>query len=115
LKLKNYQQILQNDRLILILGDMLELGEKSLELHQEVLDFALQQKPDLLILVGKNFTKSIANYVAKLQNTNLIVYSNSNLIACSIFGLLQNKDFIYIKGSRGIKMENIINYLTSLC
>jgi len=112
---KNYQQILQNDRLILILGDMLELGEKSLELHQEVLDFALQQKPDLLILVGKNFTKSIANYVAKLQNTNLIVYSNSNLIACSIFGLLQNKDFIYIKGSRGIKMENIINYLTSLC
>jgi len=28
---------------------------------------------------------------------------------------LQNNDFIYIKGSRGIKMENIINNLISLC
>ena len=112
---KNYQQLLQNNRLVLALGDMLELGEKSDDLHQEVLDFALQQKPDLLILVGNNFAKAVANYFTRLQNINFIVYSNSNLVACSIFGLLHNNDFIYVKGSRGIKMENIINHLTSLC
>jgi len=111
----NYQKLLQNQRLVLVLGDMLELGEQSLDLHCKVLDFALQQKPNLLILVGNNFVKAVANYVTKLQNTNFIVYSNSNLVACSIFGLLQNNDFIYIKGSRGIKMENIINNLISLC
>jgi len=112
---KNHQNLLKNKNLILILGDMLELGERSLELHQEVLDFALQQKPALLILVGNNFIKSVANYIAKLQNTNLITYSNSNLAAHSIFGLLQNRDLLYVKGSRGIKMENIINHLISLC
>jgi len=112
---KNHQNLLKNKNLILILGDMLELGDRSLELHQEVLDFALQQKPTLLILVGNNFIKSVANYIVKLQNTNLITYSNSNLVAHSIFGLLQNRDLLYVKGSRGIKMENIINYLTSLC
>ena len=112
---KNYQKLLQNKRLVLVLGDMLELGEKSLKLHCEVLDFALQQKPDLLILVGNNFAKAVANYFIKLQNTNFIVYANANLAACSIFSLLQNGDFIYIKGSRGIKMETIINHLTSLC
>ena len=112
---KNYQQLLQNNRLVLVLGDMLELGEKSSELHQEVLDFALQQKPDLLILVGNNFAKAVANYFLRLQNINFIVYANSNLVACSIFGLLHNNDFIYLKGSRGIKMENIINHLNSLC
>lgn len=112
---KNYQKLLQNQRLVLALGDMLELGEKSLQLHCEVLDFALKQKPDLLILVGNNFTKAVANYFIKLQNTNFIVYANANLAACSIFDLLQSNDFIYIKGSRGIKMETIINHLTSLC
>lgn len=40
---KNYQKLLQNQRLVLALGDMLELGEKSLQLHCEVLDFTLQQ------------------------------------------------------------------------
>lgn len=103
----NLKNILQKNRVIVALGDMLELGEKSDEIHQEVLQFALNKKVDLILVAGSAFGKAAPQV---LQN-NFILFENSLFCANEIKNILQDGDIFYIKGSRGMKMENILKNL----
>ena len=100
----NLKKILNKKRLVIALGDMLELGEKSVELHAKVIDFLITQKPDLVILIGKE----MSNQSKKLPSIAVKTFLNSELAANEINGLLNDGDLLYIKGSRGIKMEKLI-------
>lgn len=87
---------------IAMLGDMLELGEYSDKEHQRIVDFALETGLNLLVLVGPEFS-SFSNK----QNT---IHFDTSKAAAKWF---KKQDFIkdttiLIKGSRGIKMETII-------
>lgn len=104
-KLKN---ILHKKRMICALGDMLELGEKSLEIHCEVLDFVKEKNFDKIILVGEQM--HLANQDKKLKNS--INYLDSTLASVEFVEILNDGDIVYLKGSRGIKMEKIIEKLT---
>jgi UDP-N-acetylmuramoyl-tripeptide--D-alanyl-D-alanine ligase len=103
----NLKNILQKNRVIVALGDMLELGEKSDAIHQEVLQFALSKKVDLILVAGSAFGKAAPQI---LQN-NFIAFENSLFCANEIKNILQDGDILYIKGSRGMKMENILKNL----
>jgi len=111
----NHQQQLRCDRLVIILGDMLELGKFSLEMHIEAINFACLKKPQLLVLVGNEMSKALASCQSSLQGIDFACFADSQLAAKSIYSLLMANDLIYIKGSRGTKMENIINHLKSIC
>jgi UDP-N-acetylmuramoyl-tripeptide--D-alanyl-D-alanine ligase len=104
-KLKN---ILHKNRMICALGDMLELGEKSLEIHREVLDFVKEKNFAQIVLVGKQMT--LANQDIKLKNSKN--YPDSLLASLEFAEILNDGDIIYFKGSRGTKMEKIIEKLT---
>ena len=104
-KLKN---ILHKKRMICALGDMLELGEKSLEIHQEVLNFVNEKNFDQIILVGNQMDQ--ANQNIKLKNSKN--YPDSSSASCDFANILKDGDIVYIKGSRGMKMEKIIEKLT---
>lgn len=104
-KLKN---ILHKKRMICALGDMLELGEKSLEIHNEVLNFVKEKKFDKIILVGKQMTQS--NQIVKLENSTN--YPDSSSASLDFVNILNDGDIVYLKGSRGMKMEKIIEKLT---
>jgi UDP-N-acetylmuramoyl-tripeptide--D-alanyl-D-alanine ligase len=97
--LDNFSQQ-QGDKLA-ILGDMFELGESSQQEHQEIADYAdkLQVK---CFLVGDYFnnTNTYADTFSSKQE--LIEYLEENP--------LKNK-LILIKGSRGMKLEQIIPLL----
>ncbi len=104
-KLKN---ILHKKRMICALGDMLELGEKSLEIHNEVLNFVKEKKFDKIILVGKQMTQT--NQIVKLENSTN--YPDSSSASLDFVNILNDGDIVYLKGSRGMKMEKIIEKLT---
>jgi UDP-N-acetylmuramoyl-tripeptide--D-alanyl-D-alanine ligase len=87
---------------------MLELGEKSLEIHQEVLNFVNEKNFDQIILVGNQMDQ--ANQNIKLKNSKN--YPDSSTASCDFAKILNNGDIVYIKGSRGTKMEKIIEKLT---
>ncbi len=87
---------------VIIIGDMLELGEESIKEHQNILDFAQSCRFDKIITVGSHF-KSINNSDHAFQNTSeLIDYLEINPL---------NYDNILLKASRGIALEKIINYI----
>jgi UDP-N-acetylmuramoyl-tripeptide--D-alanyl-D-alanine ligase len=95
---------LKKKRSVAILGDMLELGKDGAKIHIEIAKYLKKFKIDHSLLVGdlmKNLTK-------KLGKKNCQLYTDSNDLACKITDLLKDGDIVLIKGSRGMKMENII-------
>ena len=100
----NLKKIFNYSRVILAIGDMLELGEKSLEIHQELLEFINKFSFDSLILVGKQL--SLVN--DKLKIYKAINFADSLSAQQYFLSHLNDNDLVYIKGSRGIKMERLI-------
>ncbi|MDC3220489.1 UDP-N-acetylmuramoyl-tripeptide--D-alanyl-D-alanine ligase [Flavobacteriales bacterium] len=86
-----------------ILGDMLELGEVSTQEHRDLLNTLPTDAS--AFLVGKEF-KQLESEFKHFNFYN----SNSELIKDLEQSALENASFL-IKGSRGIKLENVVQYL----
>ena len=90
---------------ILILGDMLELGDYAADEHQKIIEILNKKTPETVILVGKEFKKT------KTSNSNFHKFEETK----DVIPFLQKKNFqnktILIKGSRGIALEVLQEYL----
>lgn len=96
-------------RVVAALGDMLELGEKSTEIHEKTLSFLSEFNIDFAVLVGEKMSAA----AKKLPKNSYQTFPDSLSASLAIQDLLQDDDILYVKGSRGMKMENIIQNLTS--
>ncbi len=103
------KKALGKKRVFAALGDMLELGEKSVELHEEVTNYLDALHIDFAVLVGSNMTLA----AEKLPKNSYKTFSNSTTASLEIQSLLDDGDILYVKGSRGMKMEKIIENLTN--
>lgn len=111
-----------NDRIkIVVLGDMLELGEKELELHSELSETIEQCKLDKIYLFGErmkslysklkgNFEKENekGNKKENFEKKEVFHFSDKNLIKEEL-KKVTDKKAVLIKGSRGMKLEEIID------
>lgn len=93
---------------IIILGDMLELGEYSKNLHREIGKFLLDKKIDYVFLYGDN-VKYIHQETKDFIKSK--IFEKKEDIAKEIEKLSSLKPNILIKGSRSMKMEEVIEYL----
>jgi len=103
----NYQKILKPTRIICALGEMRELGTRSNDIHLELLEFVSKQKFDLVILVGPQM--ELASQQIKIPNS--INFLNSLSAKTYFETCLNDNDLVYIKGSRGVKMEKLFENL----
>lgn len=94
-------------RRIAILGDMLELGIYSETAHAQI-GKTVAETADLLITVGEQ-GKIIgtAACVAGLAATKMISCATNEEVIEQLPELLTDGDYVLIKGSRGMKMEEI--------
>ena len=100
LSLNNFSQFTGSKTVII--GDMLELGEESITEHQKIWEFAQSLNLDEIITVGSIF-KQVNPSEKSFKNTDeLIEYLKQNPI--------KNKN-ILLKGSRGIALEKVIEFL----
>jgi UDP-N-acetylmuramoyl-tripeptide--D-alanyl-D-alanine ligase len=85
-----------------ILGDMLELGEKSREEHQKIIDLLNGFRFEKVFLIGECFAstenayqsfRTISDFIGEIPKTGLQGFT------------------ILIKGSRGLNLEQTIGYL----
>jgi len=109
---------------IYILGDMLELGEKSKISHLQVCERILDSDAKLVILVGEEFCsvyKSMSKSAKNRFHKNITVYTFPSLsidaikkIKQILFDFLLKKDFILLKGSRSMRMERLTSILSDI-
>jgi len=105
--LKNYQS---PSRAIAFIGDMLELGEFSDGEHKAIANYISAYNIDQVLLVGE----AMHGLIAEIKPEKLIShFQNSSLAAEKLNFQPQNGDIIFVKGSRTIRMEKIIEKLLS--
>jgi len=88
----------------LILGDMFELGETSLEEHEKIIDILKESPFENVLLVGKDFFRIRSNNsfvsFSNLQDADKYIAKHP----------IKNAE-ILVKGSRGIELEKLLKYL----
>ena len=94
-----------NKRKIVVLGDIKELGDKSIEIHQSL--SGLINNIDILITVGE-YTKYIK---ANIKNDNF----NNNLEAINYLKKITRKDdVILVKASNAMNFSEIVKALMEM-
>ena len=93
------------DERFLILGDMLELGKYTDDEHDKILDLLKNYKNSHVFLVGKNFSCVGKNYSFKTfeRVEEVCVHLSKNKI---------KNGNVLIKGSRGIQLEKVLDYIS---
>ena len=86
---------------VVMIGDMFELGKDSLKLHQEIVDFVCSSDFEKTIFVGKDFSQCTAD--------NAIFFETTEKLKQWFINEKMQASIILIKGSRGMKMESIID------
>jgi len=94
-------------RKILVLADMLELGEAAQSLHQAVVDDALDAGVAILFTVGSEGGKMQSDQVDLQQ------FRDKAALKQALVAEKKAGDVILVKGSRAMKMETIVSDLLS--
>lgn len=96
-------------RKIAILGDMYELGAESARLHHSVGLFARNLAVDTIVAIGED-AANIAEG-ASGGNAKVAYYKDKESFCKELSSYVGPGDLILVKGSRGMKMEQIVEEL----
>jgi len=96
-------------RKVACIGEMLELGETSARLHREA-GAALGPRVDLLLGVGA-LAREMLEGASSLPPDAKKVFATSIDLAASISDLVKSHDAVLVKGSRGVRMERVVEAL----
>ncbi|MDF2455604.1 MAG: UDP-N-acetylmuramoyl-tripeptide--D-alanyl-D-alanine ligase [Cytophagaceae bacterium] len=88
---------------VVILGDMLELGDETKQEHEELGKWLSEQGYDKVILCGKNM-----QYAAALD-PKFIYYPDPELLLKDFDWDKIKHAHVFIKGSRGMKLERVLD------
>ena len=106
----DYMKNVPAKKRIAVLGDMNELGPMSGDVHRDVGKAAACAGADIVYAYGKK-AKQIAEGAGKDKSLWFDENEKEKLIA-GLKKELQKGDVVYIKGSRGMKMEDVVTALT---
>lgn len=107
----------EGKRTVVVLGDMLELGDTSDSAHRAIGEYVAAMKVDYLMLYGSNFQATAAGARnASMDVDRIQVFKSKAALATELERMmaehrLSKGDWVLVKGSRGMKMETIIDTL----
>ena len=99
----------QASRRIAVIGEMLELGERSAELHEDV-GRAAAAAVDLLIAVGGEPARALADaaVAAGMPAASVRYFATSDEAADAAVAAATAGDLILVKGSRGVTTDRVV-------
>ena len=97
-------------RRIAVLGDMLELGPTTAQLHAEVGAYVAQQGIDALIASGP-LSRTLAQGARAAGMTAVHEAADAPAAAAELLALVRPGDVVLVKGSRGMRLERVVQAL----
>lgn len=95
-------------KLVLVLGDMGELGKESLKGHMRVLSFAFERLPGARIAaVGKKMTEAVAVLDLTMVHDGVITFPSAEDAVGTVRSMAGKGDLVFLKGSRSTGLEII--------
>jgi UDP-N-acetylmuramoyl-tripeptide--D-alanyl-D-alanine ligase len=99
-------------RKIVILGDMLELGDLTSIGHRDVGKKIFSSQIDLFVAVGSRIEITVEKLIALgFPSANIMHFDDPMIAGEKIAELVQEGDFVLVKGSQGMRMEKIVEKL----
>ena len=100
-------------RRVAVLGEMLELGDLSLRLHQECGEAAAQAGVGLLVTVGGPSAEALgqAAIAAGLPAAAVRHFATSDEAAVEVASSVTDGDVVLVKGSRGTRTDRVVDRL----
>ena len=98
-------------RLVIALGDMLELGALATPAHAVAVEDVLASNPAVFLAIGEETCTAAAAVGPRWQDRTLRLCANSEEAASMIGGLMRAGDVVLVKGSRGIGTERVVEAL----
>jgi len=102
--LETFGNIFKKDYKVAVLGDMLELGEESIKLHEDLSEVIEKINLDRILLIGKNM-----KYLDKKLNTESCLYFENIEKLKEEIEEIQDGAVILLKASNGISLNKILN------
>ena len=106
--LKKLSNMKTNHRKLIVLGDMLELGKNEKQIHRSLYKHINQNKFYRTYLYGFLMHELFLETKKQKSEIDIRYYENQEDLIHDLQISLKPKDILYVKGSRGMKMENII-------
>jgi UDP-N-acetylmuramoyl-tripeptide--D-alanyl-D-alanine ligase len=94
------------NRKIVVIGDMLELGKNKKKYHEDIAKLLDNENINAIFAFGKFSEDTIKNIFS--NHIHKEFYSDKKLLINDLKQFINKNDVIYIKGSRSMKMEEII-------
>ena len=101
LALSSFNDMKEGKKIVFI-GDMFELGENSHQMHQEIVYSVEKMNFDQTFIIGELFNKT--KHSSKIKSFKNLNDLKGNMDEISNSAIL-------IKGSRGMKLENILDFI----
>ncbi|WP_028561621.1 UDP-N-acetylmuramoyl-tripeptide--D-alanyl-D-alanine ligase [Paenibacillus pinihumi] len=95
----------------LVLGDMLELGPEEAELHRQIGAYIHQGKADRLLTLGPQSERTAEGAAEALGVGSVRHFADKAGLIALLQAELRPDDLVLVKGSRGMKMEQIVHAL----
>ena len=105
----------KNKRRVAILADILELGNYTKEIHENIGKKIFPNTLDILITVGEN-AKLIAKEAQKnnFKNTNIYNFKDYKDCLENVQTLLSKNDIVLLKGSHGMNLIKVVEELLKI-
>ncbi|MBC7186123.1 MAG: UDP-N-acetylmuramoyl-tripeptide--D-alanyl-D-alanine ligase [Calditrichaeota bacterium] len=91
---------------IAVLADMLELGQASEAAHRRLGELVVENGIDVLLTFGE--AARVVAQVAKHGGVQAEHFADKEALTRSLVGMLEEGDIVLVKGSRGMKMEEVV-------
>ena len=109
--MKTFKSLKGQRRGILILGDMLELGEHAESLHREMGSKAARSGIERIYVTGDYAENVVTGALEEHMDSSDIFKGTREEILEDIIGRLDAGDWVLVKGSRGMAMEKVVEGL----
>jgi UDP-N-acetylmuramoyl-tripeptide--D-alanyl-D-alanine ligase len=96
-------------RRVAVLGDMFELGEQASRLHREVGAAAGESGAAEVLALGDHAGEVAAG--AREAGAGAEAFANLDALLAALDGSLRSGDWVLVKGSRGMRMERVVEHL----
>jgi UDP-N-acetylmuramoyl-tripeptide--D-alanyl-D-alanine ligase len=112
--LRSLSRLKGEGRGVAVLGDMGELGDAAVEAHRGLGHLAAHLGVDRLFLLGDHAQETMAAAIdAGMHPSCVQVGRDHESLGRAVREILQGNDWVLVKGSRSMRMERVVEALTS--
>lgn len=97
-------------RRLVVLGEMLELGDKALTQHQQLMTEVLSHSIDLVFASGGSVVETVYKEIIPSEKAGGYA-NNADTLTPMVLEALRPGDIVFIKGSKGSRVSKIVDVL----